>query len=815
MMDWLHEMVRALRSLAKRPTFAAAMIATVAIAIGAQSAAFGVVSGVLLDPLPFPDSEELVGLWYDLPGGPGRSRQSKGTFVLVQERNRVFSDVAIARRRSMTLEIDGQPRRIEATEVSPSLFPVLGIAPVAGRAFRDGDSQPGAEPTAMLSEEFWEEGFGADPSVVGRDVRIEGVTRRVVGVFPASVTYPTPGAQAWVPTLLDRANPDNTAFFFEGIGRLRDGETVESASAEIERLIRVIPEVYPDLVPVSAVENGLVRGIVLPLREQVVGDVGTTLGILFGAITILLVLAVSNVTNLYLVRLEGRRRELAVRAALGAGRSRLILHQMSEALVLSTVGGGLGLIIAYGALGALQRLGPSVVPRSESLQLDLPVVMFAVVLTLLVGVAIGGLGLRSMRAEGTDSTLKAGARNLGGRQNARIRWTLVVAQVSTATMLLLAGGVLLKSLKQLERADPGFSPEGVLGVRLALDEGRYPDNEGVANFRRALLEGVEALPGVTSVAATSFLPLRDGRVFLTWQAENDPPGPGELPASILSKAVTDGYFETLGITLVAGRTLRSDDLEASATPVAVVNERLAAELWPGLSAVGRRMSRTGGSPPWYEVVGVVRGVRDRVLSEPAPAIAYVPFPGGSATVTGVDPRVFSLAVRTAVPMTLGPAVQSVVRSLDSSVPLFAVGPLSEAVRAASSRQRIVTLLVGATALGGFLLGMVGLYGVITYTVEDRRREIGLRIALGALGSDVVRREVFRSLSVAAGAMGIGVAGYLAASRVLATVLFAITPYQPGIIASVLLVLAASAGLAAWYPARRAAALNPMDALAAE
>lgn len=818
-----HTLRDIIRSARRRPAFSLAVLATLGIGIGVATPVLTLVDALLIRPLPFPAADRVTGVWFaspNLPGGLPRVRQSVATYLHVRDRSRTFSAFGLAEQSSVTLEVEGAPARLDGAVVTADIFSVLGVGMLAGRPFTAEDNAPGAPATVILTEPFWRSRFGADPGVVGRELLVDGVSRTVVGILP-TVAFPTAGTQLWLPLLVDPDRLEGTSFVYTGYGRLKPGIDLTAAGQDFDRLIQLLPEAYPGTFPRPLLTRLQLTASFSLLQQELVGDSRQTLLIALGAVILVLVIVVANVATLFLVRGESRRRENAVRMALGALPERMVGAALLEGVGYALAGATLGLAIGGGGLVLLRRMAPEALPRIGQAVIDARAVGVVLLLAVMVGLVVGLMpALRHRGMVGHASALREGVRGIGDRRDAlRLRWALVAGQVALGLTLLVNAGVLVRSLSALTTISPGFVPDGVLGARLFLSARDYPEFSDVRRFYQRVVDEVRELPGVEQAGAVSFLPLRDGRIFHPWQVEGAQVT-GELPVPILTKLVTDGYLETLRVSLLQGRRLDREDVD-EATGAVVVSEEVARQFWPGEDPLGRRL-RVGGVTPgdtdgaeWFHVVGVVAGVRDRDLTQPSPPIIYVPL-NGQLAAGDRRWREISLAVRSASgPSALGPRIRTMVAGLDPRVPVADVRSMSQVLRDVTGRARYTMLLVLAVAVAAVFLAGVGIFGVLSHVVTDRRREMAVRLALGATPT-IVRRMILRqaALLALAGAI-LGAIVTALGSRLTATVLYGVAPSDPTTLAAVAAVLGLVTWIAARVPAMRAAAVPPAAVLAGD
>jgi putative ABC transport system permease protein len=810
-----HELQVALRSLGRTPGFTAVAVLTLALGVGATTAVFTLVDSVLLRALPYPASERILSVQHEAQAGEMQMPMSPGLYLLYAEHARSLSAIALHTSSVMNLTGEGEAERVTGRAVTASLHDVLGVTPSLGRPLIPADNEPGAEPVVLLSHGLWQSRFGGDPEAVGRTVVMNGVSREIVGVMPHGFAFPDDEARFWVPQTV---NPDASlaAFVSHGIARMAPGATPERVHGELEGIIARMGELLPEAGPmVGLMHEAQLTPRISTLKEAVVGDLTRTMWTLLGLVAIVLLIACANVANLLLVRAEARQRELAVRQALGASRWALGRPFLAESLVLALAGGIMGVAIAALAVRMTIALAPENLPRMSEVGMDLRVLAFAAAVSVVAAVGSGMLPLRRHGRGDLSTELREGGARGGttGKKRHRVRNALVVSQVVLALVLLVGSGLMFRSFVALMAVDPGFDRDGILAVQVSIPPAEVAESRAVEELFRQLRERLGSQPGVVSVSAASTVPLGGQINFMSHGLEDFPTGEGELPHMAHVTQVDPGYFETLGIPVVDGRTLGDGDA-ADGFRGLVVSRAYAERWWPGASALGRRLSVLGGGGTW-EIVGVVEDVRHRGLQEDPEEILYVPTLTGGAAEPQVA-RTRELLVRVAgEPIAFVPTVRREVRELNSHLPVSNPRSLEDVARASAAATSFTMAILGAASLVALLLGLIGIYGVVSYVVSQRTREIGVRMALGASGASVTRMVVGQGVGLA----GIGVVAGLIiafwASRLMDSLLYGVSSQDPvtyGLVGATLLVVAA---LASWLPARRAAAVDPATALRQE
>ena len=798
------------RALAKRPGFAAVAGLTLALGIGATLAIFTVVNGVLLRPLPFPDSERIVSIRHHAPGiGMPELQSSPGLITHYREGASTLTRVAGYEGRETNLTGGGQrPERVRAAAVTPELFDVLATRPVTGRRFQDNDAGPGASPVVILTHALWQSRFGGRPEIVGSRLELDGRATEVVGIMPPEFVFPDPQTRLLVPLWLDPARGFGT-FGTRLIARLTPGATLASARTQLEELQRRIPDRFPDLTAETLQRFGWAVSVAR-LREATVRDVSDALWILLAAVGLLLLVAAANVANLLLVRAESRQREVAVRAALGAGRADIAATFLGESTWLAGAGGGLGLALAAVGTRILVARGPATLPRLHEVSVDGTVIALAVAVTAITAVVLGTLPVPHVIRRSFLALLRNGGRgSTAGRGRHRVRQLLVAGQVMLALVLLIGSALMWQSLVRLRAVDPGFRIEGVLTA--GVSAGPQEDRGRQAAFYYRILDEVSALPGVVSAGAATSLPIAatsmNGSSF---DIEGQPRTENEVPPVTMYHAVMTGYFETLGIPLLAGRLPERADTER-ARAVVWVSKTFADRFLAG-EALGRRI-RIGGDQTWLEIAGIVGDVRTFGLREEIRPMAYLP-PTTSVQAIGLD--VLQIVLATDIPpASLAPLLRPAIDRVDAAVPLTTTRTMREIVSSSLAQLSFAITLVGIAAVVTLLLGAVGLYGVISYIVSQRTVEIGVRMALGAQPRDVRRMVVRQGLLVVAAGLVVGLGAAAGAAELVRSMLFEVSARDPLIFATVAAAIAGVSVVAIYLPARRAAGIDPARAFREE
>jgi putative ABC transport system permease protein len=813
-MDALIQDLRfAVRGLLKSPGFTVTAVVTLALGIGANSAIFTVVNSVLLRPLEYQEPDRLVYIHSQFPGlGFDKFWISPPEYREIQERSRSYAEIGAWRVGAASLTGIASPVRVTAANVSGEFFTALGVAPELGRVFTPEEDRDSPGGLAVISHQLWQSAFGGDPGVVGRDVEINGFPLPVLGVMPRGFDIEDAGVDLWIPSGIPLHPTNRGNHGLHLVGRLGPGVTLEQAQAEMASLVEGWEEMNPGQhVP----DPDSHRMIVKSFRDEVVGDIRGALLILLGAVGFVLLIACANVANLLLAKAEARQREIAVRAALGAGRRRLLRQFVTEGVTLAASGGVVGLLLGTWGLAALLAMSPESLPRSAGIGLDSSVLLFTAGISLLTGVLFGLAPLLHLSPRTMSVSLKGGAHRTsasGGRQ--RLRRLLVVSEVALAVVLVVGSGLLLRSFAALQSVDPGFEARGLLTFQLHLPEASYPDLGEMDAFLGQLDLRLREVPGVTAQAAMYGLPpIRDVNANSTSfeGKEETPDGPGH--SVDFYQVVSGPYFEAMGIPIVAGRGFASTD-HASATPVAVINETLARVFYPGEDPIGQRI-RPSWVEPWATIVGVARDVKQAGLSAETGTELYLHYPQ-LGYFFGGGVRDMHVAVRSdRPPRTLMNEVRRAVWDVDGSLPLANLTTMEAHLAGSVSRPRFLALLLSIFAGVALALAAVGTYGVLSYTVAARGREIGIRMAMGAEGRRVMRLVLGEGLLLAGAGVALGVAGAFGLTRFLSSLLFGVGSTDPTTYILGPALLAAVAFVACWIPARRATRVDPMVALRTE
>src|SRR5215469_626973 len=794
-----------LRQLRKSLGFTAVAAFTLALGIGANTAIFSLVSGIILRPLPFPQPKDLVSVTGTYP---------KGAFAALREQVHTVEVAAYAEGHEFNLIHVGDPVRLTGTAVSADLFSVLGAAAEVGQTFHSGQDAPGQDSYVVLSHDLWQQRFGGDPTIVGRLIELEGVPRQVVGVMPADFAFPSPKTQLWVPL---HNEPDNASTYWAGdfmpvIGRLHPGVNMAQASAEI----RLFQSRVFDLFPWAMPKDWNANVTVIALRNGMVADVRTRLLLLLGAVGVILLIACANVGNLALSRAASRQKEMGIRSALGAGRQRIAQQLLTESVLLSGVGALLGFVLALFGLSALKSLLPSDTPRLFDVHLDWRVLVFTAALAVLTGLAFGlAPALEASRTELVES-LNAAGRGAAISVSRRLRGSLAIAEVALSIMLVIAAGLLIRSFRALSHVDTGFRPENVLTARITPDQSFCTDMQRCIAFYRELVDRVRSQPGVRSAAIVTTLPLGGRVAKRSFDIENfSSPSQVQSQPLLWLDVVSSGYFRVMGISLVSGRWFNESD-ESGGPPVVVVSATTAKRFWPKSDAVGAHI-RFVQEANWRTVVGIVADVRGYDLQNNEPdfmkGTAYVPYTPAATLEDGRLPAEMTIAVSTTSDNgETANYLRSTLAASAPNIPITEFRTMRAVVSEATSTSASTTLLFTWFASIALVLGMVGVYGVLSYLVSRRRREMGVRMALGAQRSDVLWLVMKEGVKFAAAGVGLGLAGAFSVARLLSSQLYGVSPMDSVTYITVAVIVALVTLAACYIPARRAMAIDPILAL---
>jgi putative ABC transport system permease protein len=806
---WLSDLVQdlryGLRMIAKTPAVSSIAIIALALGIGANTAIFSVVNTVLLRPLMFNQPDQLVMVWENATHlGFPKDTPSPANFLDWRQQNRVFSAMAALAPQSFNLTGVGEPERLDGRRVSANLFDLLGVRPLLGRPFLEEEDKPGTK-VVLLSEGLWRQRFGADPGVVGRGLALNGQSYAVVGVLPRTVQLPNQENtrdQLWVPMAFPNEEAAQRGnHYLDVMARLEPGISLKQAQADMDTVMAALAREYPDF-------NARRGTVVTPLHEQAVGAIRPALLILLGAVAFVLLIACANVANLLLARAAARQKEIALRLALGASRSRMIRQFLTESVLLALLGGGVGLIFSLGGLSILKRFVPPDILLAGGIAIDAKVLLFTLAVSLLTGLAFGlAPAFHAVHSNLNETLKESGRDSAAGARGNRLCNILVVAEVAVSFILLIGAGLLINSFMHLRNLNPGFRVDHVLTVKVELSETKYPDTEHRAAFFNELTRKVQNLSDVESVAVGNNLPFTYNGDSMSIAVEGIPDPPPDQWPDVVYRVIGPNYFKTMGIPFVAGRDFTEQD-NGQGQSVVIVTEKTARHYWPGQSPIGKRLKpgSTSSQSPWRVVVGVVKDVRQNdFVAEPKMQM-YMPH-------AQVRSPANALLVRTKVdPLSLAIPVRNQIWEIDKDQPVSDMRTMEEIVTNTVARQRFSMLLLGVFAGLALVLAAVGIYGVMSYSIAQRTREIGIRMALGAQRSDVLKMTVGHGLRLVLTGVAIGLAAAFVLTRVMSTLLFGVTPTDALTFLSVSIVLVSVAVLASYIPAVRATRVDPMFAL---
>jgi len=818
-----HDVRRALRSLAAAPAFTLAAVLSLAIGIGANTAIFSIVDGLLLRPLPYSDADRLTILWNRSPGlNITEDWFSTAQYFDIRNNHRGFEQLAIAIGGNYNLTGSGEPDRVGTIRVSSSLLPMLGQRAALGRVFVPDEDQPGRTPTAILSYGTWARRFGSRPAILGTKIVLNGLPYEIVGIMPRSFALPrevmpTLDGAEQAEILLPLPLPSNAAQNrdhedYNILGKLKPGVSVTQAQAEMDTITAHLRQQFPEVYPPN---GGLTFGIV-PLLEQVVGNVRRTLYLLLGAVGFVLLIACVNLANLQLSRAVAREKEIAVRTALGASRTRIVRQLLTESALLAFAGGALGVAVAFLALHWVRLLGPQSIPRINDIAIGWPALAFTflvcIVSTILFGLApaLRASRLDVQTALQDTSRTSSGVSAIWGR-GLNLRRSLVIAEIALCAMLLVGAGLLIRSFARVRDVNPGFNPRNVLTFELTMTGERYKDKNAVLAAYRDLWRRLESLPGVTSAGAVTSLPLSQMFAWGPVTVEGRVPPPGEKFINADTRMVSGHYFQAMEIPLREGRLFTDDDT-ADKPRVALVDDYMAQQLWPNQDAVGKRFhigSISETSSPWITVVGVVGRVKQYTLDADSRIAFYLPQ-------TQYVTRAMNVAMRSSTdPAALAGAVKQQIHELNADLPLYNVSTMQQRFDTSLARRRFTMLVLGTFATISLALAMIGIYGLISYLVGQGGREVGIRLALGATRANIMALIVRGGMTLAVWGVGIGLGGALLISRLMRSLLFVVGATDAATFVAVPALLACIAFLASYVPARRASRIDPITSLRCE
>lgn len=793
------DMKYGVRMLIKHPGFTVVAVLTLALGIGANSAIFSVVNAVLLRPLQFKEPDRLVKLWETLPQQGLTGSVSAPNFLDWREQNQVFTELSAYETANFSLQGKDQPERVLGVSTTAGFFDVISTPPQLGRTFQAGEDQAGRNLVAVISDRLWQRNFGADPEIVGKSITLGGESFNVIGVMPPGFEFPSATTDVWTPLVFSKEQlAERGNHSLRVIGRLKADATLQQAQEQMSAIARRIAQQYPD--------NQAGRDIkLIRLQEETVQNVRPALLILLGAVGFVLLIACTNVANLLLARAATRRREIAIRTALGAGRARLVRQFLTESLLLSLMGGALGLIVGKWGVDALVALASGFLPRASEIGLDARVLGFTLLLSMMTAIVFGLAPALQISKTDVQEALKEGGSSGSSPRGNWLRSLLAVAEIAAALMLLVGAGLLIRSFMRLQQVNTGLRPQNVLTMKITLPEAKYKTKESAITFHDQVLGRVSALPGVETAGMINILPIQqygwNGHIRVEGIPQNDP------PLLVEYRTASTDYFRTLGIPLVQGRLFNTGDT-ATATQVVVVNQTFVRQLLAGQDPIGKRINNGDNEVNWMTITGVVGDVRQSGLSRPTRPELFIPYtqPQGNS-------QSMSLVVRAASdPTTLANAIRREVLAVDPNQPIYDIQTMETVIGKSVSNQRLNMLLMGIFAALAMTLALVGIYSVMSYMVTQHTREIGIRIALGAQTGHILKLVLGQGLLLTFIGVGLGLLGAYGLTRLMASLLYEVKSTDPVTFLAVSLLLVAVALLACYLPARRASRVDPMVAL---
>jgi putative ABC transport system permease protein len=799
MMDGLWQDLRyGFRILLKHRGFTAIAVFTLALGIGATTSIFTIVDAVVLRPLPFEEPERVLRMWGKFSQGD-RASTSPPDFLDYRARNSTFEEFAAMRPSSYNLTGDAEPERVIAAQVTTNFFRALGVRPVQGRDFSPEEEQPGLNQVAIISEALWRRRFGGELPIVGKALTLDGQKYSIVGVAP-SATRVLDETDIWAPLTFDSPDMKIRRFhFLRAFGRLKPGITLQQAQADVDGVAIGLEKQYPE-------SNTTWRLRLVPLPEEMLGDIRTPLYVLLGAVAFVLLIACANVANLLLARAAGRHKEIAIRSAMGAGPARLIRQLLTESIVLSIAGGGLGLLVAVWGTNLLVRMAPDTIARASEVGVDTRVLGFTSLVSVLCGVVFGIVpALQTSNPDLNESLKEGGKGTAAGIGRNRTHGILVVAEIALALVLLVGAGLLIQSFRRLQDVDPGFNPTNILTLRLFLPESKYGEPGSARAFVDQVLERVAALPGVKAAGTTTYLPMRGGGDTY-FKIEGRPFSGQNQQVTALNPAISHDFLNAMGIPLVKGRPFTDQETKEPAKTV-IINEAFAGSYFPDEDPLGKRLMIDMGESATCEIIGVTRDIKQFSLQSESTPTMYLP---------SIEVGRPTLVVRTSGdPLALTAAVRAAVQTVDKDQPVANVASMEQILSSSVGEPRFRTLLLSVFAGLALVLAGVGIYGVMSYNVARRTHEIGIRMALGARPGDTIRLVVAQGLTLALVGTAVGLAGAFGLTRLLSSLLFGVSATDPLTFVAISSLLLGVAAVACYIPARRAARVDPMIALRCE
>jgi predicted permease len=823
MHSFKNDLKQILRRLARAPLFTVITLVTLASGVGANTVVFSVLEGILIKPLPYPKPDELIGVWLTAPGIQLKEFElSPSDYFIFRDQNRTLQDIGLYAGDSVSVTGIAEPEQVRALRVTDGTLPLLGISPILGRTFTKQDDSPGAPETVMLTYGYWRRKFGGDSSVIGRNIIVDGKSRQIVGVLPQQFHFLDREDPAVItPFQFDRNKIHLGNFSYDGLARLKPGVTVDQVNADVARMLPIVMSSFaaPPGFSLKLFEDAHIGPNVRPLKRDVVGDVGSVLWVLMGSIGMVLLIACANVANLLLVRVEGRRQELAVRAALGASRGRIAADLLVESVILGLLGSTIGLGLAYAALRVLTAIAPAGLPRIREIGIDGRVLLFTLLISILASVLFASIPIFKYAGVRLSTGIREGGRALSqSKEQHRARSVLVVVQVALALVLLICSGLMIRTFRALTNVNPGFAgPATLQTFRISIPGTVVKENEQVVRAQEEILYKLAAIPGVGSVGIISNVPMTYGGWHDPIFIENHTYAEGELPPLRTFRFISQEYLDTVSTPLVAGRAITWNDTYKK-IPVAMVSENLAREYWHDPSAALGKRIRVSTKDEWREIIGVVGNVYDEGVSKPAASIVYWPLlMDHFESDDSMSMREVAFVLRS--PRTGSESflneVRQAVWSMNPNLPLADVHALDFYYKRSMARTSFTLIMLGVAGCMALLLGVVGIYGVIAYSVSQRTREIGIRMALGAQHQTLTGMFVRHGLSLTAIGVACGLVVAIIVMRLMSSLLFKVSPIDPVAYGAASLGLVATAFLASYLPSRRASAVDPVEALRAE
>jgi predicted permease len=821
-MAWLKvQLWQVLRSFGRAPVFTAVALLMLAVGIGASTAIFSVVNGILLKPLPYAHPEELVAVWLAAPGLNIKDLNlGPADYFTFREQNRTFQDIGMYMGQTVNITGSGEPEQASGLQVTDGLLPVLGGTTLLGRSFTQADDQPGSADTVILTYGYWQRKFGGDRLVVGKEITVDGTPHQVLGVLRQDFQFGGPNLALLLPIKFDRGNTFLLPFNYYAIARLKPGVTLAEANTDVGRMLPIVLNSFspPPGYSLKMFEDARMGPNLRTMKQDVVGDVGELLWVLMGGIELVLLIACANVANLLLVRAQGRQQELAIRAALGATPWRIAAELLFENLILALLGGVLGLALAYAALRLLLAIAPSDLPRLQEIGIDGHTLLFSLAASLGASLLFGSVPVLKYAGKRLGTGLREGGRSMSeGRERHRSRSVLVIVQVALAVILLISSGLMIRTFHALTTVDPGFAtPQQLQTFRVNIPDTDVKDPEQVVRMEEEILRKIEAAPGVSSVGLSMSVPMDGDGWEDTVFVKDRNYSPGELPIHRF-RFVAPGFFQTLGTPIIAGRDFTWADIY-NKVPLDIISEKLARENWHDPSLALGKQIRANEKDDWREVIGVVKDVHDDGVDKEAPSSVYWPILAAHFTGTELDVRryvTYSIRSPRAGSESFTNEIRRAVWSVDPNLPLADVHTLEYFYRTSMARTSFTLVMLAIAGSMALLLGIVGLYGVIAYSVSQRRREIGIRSALGAQQRELTGLFVRHAMLLTSAGVTCGLVAALALTRLMSSLLFGIKPTDPATFAVASIGLLSAAAVSSYLPARRAAAVNPVEALRSE